>query len=269
VNDLATLFGIEGWKPVLGALLMPPLPLLLVALVGAALLHRRAALGWALLAFGLGGVWATSTSALGHALIDVLTRPPPALAPERIGELARSPKTAIVVLGAGRRLRAPEYGASDLPPLTSERLRYGAWLARQTGLPLVFSGGVGHGADPGATEAEIARRVAQRDFGVRLRWTEERSRDTNENGVYTVALLRDQGIERIVLVTHDFHMRRASAAFERTVRRHGVAMTIVAAPMGLRAPSGLPEFTAWLPSAEGLASTRFALHEWIGRLAGA
>ena len=263
------MLGIENWKPLLQALLFPPVPLLLIALFGARLLSRqRRGLGWSLLLAGLGGIWAMSTTVVGEALIDGLARPPPPFSPAAISQLARSPKTAIVVLGAGRRLRAPEYGVAELSPLGNERLRYGLWLGRQTGLPVAFSGGVGLGAEPGPTEAEIARRVAERDFGVKLRWTEDRSRDTNENAIRSVALLRADGIERVVLVTHGFHMRRALAAFERAQRRDGLAMSLVPAPMGLRAP-GPTEFGDWLPSVDGFTRTRLALHEWIGRLAGA
>ena len=67
--------------------------------------------------------------------------------------LSRGPKTAIVVLGAGRRLLAPEYGVAELSSMGTERLRYGVWLSRQTGLPLAFSGGVALGSDPGPAEA--------------------------------------------------------------------------------------------------------------------
>jgi uncharacterized SAM-binding protein YcdF (DUF218 family) len=269
VNDLLTLFGLERWKPVLGTLVLPPVPLIALAFVGAVLLHRqRRAAGWTLVAIALAATWAACTAVVGSALIDTLTRPPPGLSAAKIAQLSHAPKTAIVVLGAGRRLLAPEYGAADLTPLSIERLRYGAWLARQTGLPVAFSGGIGHGGEPGPSEAETARRVAARDFGLRLRWTEERSRDTQENALYTVPLLREQGIERIVLVTHGFHMRRATAAFERAIRRAGSPIELVEAPLGLRAP-GSSELAAWLPSADGFARTQLALHEWLGRLAGA
>jgi hypothetical protein len=74
--------------------------------------------------------------------------PATGLSSEQIAELKKSPRTAIVVLGGGRRLLAPEYGVATLTPRSIERLRYGVWLARETGLPLAFSGGVGHGAKP-------------------------------------------------------------------------------------------------------------------------
>jgi hypothetical protein len=63
-------------------------------------------------------------------------------------------------------------------------------------------------------------------------------------------------------------MRRALADFERAQLRSGFPMAFVAAPMGLSAPGRL-ELRDWLPSAGGFAATQIALHEWLGRLAGA
>lgn len=269
MNDLLVMLGAESWKPVLRALLFPPAPLILIALAGAMLLaRRRIAAGWTLTITALVGLWALSTAIVGDAMIDVLTRPPPALSSTEIKHLQHAPKTAIVVLGAGRRVLAPEYGVAELSALGNERLRYGLWLARRTGLPVAFSGGVGHGAEPGQPEAEVARQVAERDHGQRLRWIDAVSRDTRENALRSVTMLRADGIERIVLVTHDFHMRRALAAFERALLRAGARIELVAAPMGLPVP-GPSNWGDWMPSAEGLARCRFALHEWIGRLAGA
>src|SRR5580765_1139325 len=51
------------------------------------------------------------------------------------------PAEAIVVLGGGRYLDAPEYGGDTAGPSTLERLRYGAKLGRETRLPILVSGG--------------------------------------------------------------------------------------------------------------------------------
>jgi uncharacterized SAM-binding protein YcdF (DUF218 family) len=268
VNDLFVFLGIESWKGTLGALLLPPLPFLALILVGARLMYRRRLLAWSLLLAGVLGVWLSTTTAVGTAMTNALLMPPHALSPSEIEELKKAPKTAIVVLGGGRILLAPEYGMSGLKPFTMERLSYGLWLARQTSLPVAFSGGVGFGAEPGPTEAEVAARVAERDFGHPLRWQESLSRDTNENAYRSLALLSEQGIEHIVLVTHGFHMRRALADFERAKQRSGITMEITAAPMGLQA-GGPMRLSDWLPSDAGFQSVRIALHEWIGRLAGA
>ncbi|MFY9514018.1 MAG: YdcF family protein [Rubrivivax sp.] len=268
MNDILITLGIESWKPTLSALLMPPLPFLLLILIGGRLMYRNRLLAWTLLLVGTLSIWAMCTSAVSGALSNMLLMPPRALSHSEIGDLKKANKTGILVLGAGRKLLSPEYGLSNLSPLGMERLRYGVWLAKETGLPLGFSGGISHGAPEGPSEAEIAARIAEREFGRPLKWTETLSRDTNENAARSLTLLRDAGIERIVLVTHDFHMRRSIAAFERAKQRAGITMEIMPAPMGLDAPGRL-RFVDWLPSRSGFAETQFVLHEWIGRLAGA
>jgi uncharacterized SAM-binding protein YcdF (DUF218 family) len=266
MNDIVLALGIESWKPTLTALIMPPVPLLLLVLVGARQMPRRPLVAWLLILFATLGLWFSGTRALGHALVQGLIKPPPALTSTDLAELRRSPKTAIIVLGGGRRLTAPEYGLSSLNFRSAERLRYGVWLARETGLPLGFSGGVGHGAAPGASEAEIAARVAEREFGRALRWQETESRDTRENALKTVALLQPQGIEKIVVVTDALHMRRALADFEAAAA--GKRIRFVAAPMGMRGEGHLSG-ADWLPSLQGFEVVWMALHEWLGRLLGA
>lgn len=266
MNDLFMTLGIESWKPVLGALLLPPVPFLVLVLVGARLMFRRRLLAWLLVLLAVAGLWFSCTTALSMALQTWLVKPPPALSDVQINELKKAPRTAIVVLGGGRKLRAPEYGLSTLNERGIERLRYGIWLSRETGLPLAFSGGVGYGADEGTSEAEIAARIAEREFGRPLKWTEAESRDTRENAIRTVALLQPQGIEQIVLVTHGYHMSRALGNFARA--DSSGKLRLVPAPLGLP-PGGRLRLGDWLPTAAGFDQTRLVLHEWVGRLAGA
>jgi uncharacterized SAM-binding protein YcdF (DUF218 family) len=266
MNEIFLTLGIESWKPLISALVLPPVPFLVLVLVGARLMFRRRLLAWLLVLLGVTGLWLMCTAATGKLLLNGLLRPPTTLSSEEIAELKKSPRTAIVVLGGGRRLLAPEYGVATLTPRSIERLRYGVWLARETALPLAFSGGVGHGSKPGPTEADIAARIAERDFGRPLRWLETASRDTRENAQRTVALLQPQGIEKIVVVTHADHMSRALRNFERAGESH--KMKFVGAPMGGPNP-GMPEPSDWLPSVRGFDANWVALHEWLGLLAGA
>jgi len=268
VNDIFVMLGIEAWKPLLGDLLLPPMPFFVLILVGARLMYRRRLLAWTLLLFGVLGTWACTTSAVGGALTNALLLPPRPLSASDIGDLKKAPNTAIVVLGAGRKLLAPEYGLSTLKELSVERLRFAIWLSRETSLPVLFSGGVGHGAAAGPSEAEIAARIAEREFHHPLRWTEGASRDTNENAYRSLAILQEQGIQQVLLVTHSYHMRRALAAFERAKQRANLGIHVTAAPMDV--PSTLHlTLESWLPSVDGFEDTRLALHEWLGRLAGA
>lgn len=263
--------GLEGWKPLVNALLLPPAPFLLLVLVGARLMFRRRLLAWCLVLLGVAGVWLSATPALGKLMRQTVHPVPPAISEDTLAALAKgvdNRRTAIVVLGGGRRELSPEYGSANLTPVSIERLRYGLWLARQTKLPVAFTGGLGHGARPGATEAEIASRIAEQEFRLPLRWTEERSRDTQENGLLTVPLLKADGIERVVLVTHDYHMRRALRAFERGAEHAGVAMRFEPAPVGLY-PAYQWEWQDYLPGRTGFFDNHLMLHEWLGYLLGA
>lgn len=273
MNDWLIAWGIEAWKPALRMLLMPPAALLLPGLLAWALARRLPRTARLVGLLSLLALWLAATPWAAHHLLRLLTSPPPVLSAAAIAQLADwpgAPRTAILVLGSGRRAQAPEYGGADLSPLGHERLRYGAWLARQTRLPLAYSGGIGHGAaeQGGPSEAEAARLALARDAGPPLRWADDRSRDTNENAAFSVALLQAQGVGRIVLVTHDFHQQRALAAFRRAVARSGQPMELVPAPMGHR-PLPTGRLADWVPTGEALQRSHWAWHEWLGRLAGA
>ena len=269
LNSLFVLFGTESWKHVVGALALPPAPLLALTLWGAWRLARRRRLGATLVVAGTLLTWLGCCTGTGYLLSHALLKPPPALDAARVDQLraqaAARPRTAIVVLGGGSEPFAPEYGASNLEHASLERLRYGVWLARGTGLPLAFSGGVGWAQTDGQAEAEIAERVARQEFGVVIRWVEKDSRDTRENAARSVGLLKDAGIERVLLVTHDWHMPRALRAFRRAAEGR---ITMEAAPMGGAERQHMPR-RAWLPSIEGFTHVRQVLHEQLGLLAGA
>jgi uncharacterized SAM-binding protein YcdF (DUF218 family) len=268
INEFLLSLGMDAWRPVLGALLLPPMPFLCLVLSGAGLMRRKPRWGWLLVGLGSLLIWLSHTTAFSQLLRVTLLPTVHALSIKEVRELKGAPKTAIVVLGGGRTLRAPEYGVADLRPLSIERLRYGLWLARESGLPVLFTGGVAHGATPGPTEAEIAARVAERDFRQSIRWQETTSHDTRENAMHSVALLRSQGIEHIVVVTHYFHMARAMGNFERAAAQPGTPMRVTAAPMAVLT-NVQPRLTDFVPSRAGSQETSYVLHEWLGRLGGA
>ena len=262
--------GLETLKPVLAALALPPVPWLALMLVGGHLARTRRRAGLLLLWLGAALVWLSACRGTGHWLEATLLRVPPPLSTAALKALReegeRAPGTvAVLVLGAGRITRAPESGAPDLTPESLERLRQGVRLARATGWPLAFSGGVGHAqrADAGPGEAEIAAKVAERDFGATLRWQEPAARDTRENATLSLALLRPAGVRHIVLVTHGWHMPRALREFERAAAG---AVRVTPAPMGL-SPGPARGLLAWMPDAPGYARVRAVCREALARLA--
>ena len=263
------MLGIESWKPWIGALLLPPVPFLLLTLIGARLLLPRRGLGWLLIFVSVILLWLSTCTGAARGLGQLFLQPPAALSFDRVRELraevaARKP-VAIVILGAGVEPFAPEYGISSLQYPSLERLRYGLWLARETGAPVAFSGGVGWGQQDAAPEARVAAKIAAEEFNRPIKWQEGDSRDTRENAARTLALLKPAGIEHIVLVTHGYHMQRALRAFNEAA---GAGIKIEAAPMGLARRLESPALE-WLPSARGFSQMRQTLRELVGRLAGA
>ncbi len=233
----------------LGSLLLPPLNLLLLMLFGLGLRRRWPRLGGALLALGMAGLYALSTPMLAMWLNRGLEVYPALDA----GQLARV--DAIVVLSGGKK-PAPEYGGMEPGADSLARLRYGARLARQSGKPLLLSGGAPQG---GEAEAAVMARVLRQDYGLSPRWVETRSDTTLENARYAAAMLRADGVERIALVSQGWHLRRALPMFQRQ------GLEVSAAPTGfIRYDGG---GIAWyLPSGRAMQESHSALREWLGIL---
>ncbi|MFD0667124.1 YdcF family protein [Ramlibacter sp. MAHUQ-53] len=244
------------YKALLSALLLPPAGPLLLALLGLVFCIAWRRLGLALVAFGLAALWALSTHGIALQLSRHLVPPPP---PAGLADLARHRTQAIVVLGGGVLAQAPEYGEPQPSAATLGRLRQGARLARATGLPLAFAGGMGWSGRSLASEAEAARMAARRDFGVELRWVDDRSRDTRENAQRLAELLRPRaagGVRRIALVSDAWHLPRA------TIELRAAGFEVLPAPTGLPFPQERPALE-WLPTAYGLSASRQVLREWL------
>ncbi|MEO7851797.1 MAG: YdcF family protein, partial [Rubrivivax sp.] len=167
LNDLFSQLDIAAWKPLLTALVLPPVPFVLCLLFGARRLSRRRRGGWTLVWLAAAGIWFGSTAVVGDALQHQLWPAQQAHQAQALPDIvSRNPgsapdtETAIVVLGGGREGWSAEYGAANLNVYSLARLRYGLWLSRRTGLPVAYSGGVGHAQSAGNTEAQIAARIA-------------------------------------------------------------------------------------------------------------
>ena len=158
---------------------------------------------------------------------------------------------AIVILGGGIRRHAREYGGDTLGSLTLERVRYGARVARLTGLPVLVSGGSVLSGEP---EATLMRSSLESEFGVPVRWIEARSRTTHENAVLSAEILRKEGIGRVLLVAHGFDMRRAKTEFAAQ------GIDAIPAPVGKRGGKHNTIFD-FLPSISGLVGSYFATYE--------
>jgi uncharacterized SAM-binding protein YcdF (DUF218 family) len=247
---------IGPFKPLISTLLLPPASPLLLLLLGLAIWAVSKRWGRALCMLGTLSLWVLSCNATAYGLNHWLLRTYPPISKE-----ALSTAQAIVVLGGGVDVYAPEYGQNNLEAAAYQRLAYGHYLKTLHDLPLVYSGGKGWAAPSAQThsEAQVAAYVLKRDFDSFFFVSDDTSRDTRENALATYAILSAKGISHIALVTHDWHMQRSVTLFE------AAGFKVSAAPMGYTQPP-LRWETDFLPSAGGLVRTQRVLHEWLGRL---
>lgn len=257
----------------LAALSLPPVPLLLLVLVGARMILWQRFVGWMLVLLSVILLWLGACAGVGEWMGRAFMSQPPPLSADRLAALKKAagggkPGVVVLILGGGRQAFAPEYGVASLSDASLERLRYGVWVSRETGAPMMFSGGLGHASEPGTTEADVAAEIAQREFLRPLRWVETKSRDTRENALYSAGLLRDLEVSQVVLVTHGWHMPRALRAFKDAAALEKATWEIVPAPMGLGLSVERP-LLRWMPSAEGFQIVRAVLREKFAVLLGA
>lgn len=127
---------------------------------------------------------------------------------------------------------------------------------------LLLSGGSGYVLYPDLKESlYVGAFLDLMGIPKRKVWLESESRNTHENASFTAALLEERGIKDkpIVLITSAYHMRRASACFEK----QGIQVI----PFPAEPKSGERMFTPdhlFLPSAEAFGIWNRLIHEWIG-----
>ncbi|MEK4461095.1 YdcF family protein [Paenibacillus sp. FSL H8-0315] len=186
-----------------------------------------------------------------------------------IGSLERKypqPETlqgdVIVVLGGGASSGTPDIdGEGNLYGSAANRLLTAVRLHRQTGLPILFSGGQVF-SDSG-NEADIAQRqllglgIPEEDILI-----ENQSLNTEQNAVNTAAILQQTGLIKPILVTSGFHMSRAMLHFKNA------GLTAQAYPTDYIASADIALQPAkFSPSPGAISTTGLALKEYLGQLA--
>ena len=234
----------------LTALLIPPGLLFIVLAAGLTLRHSRPRTSRGLLIAGTAGLYLLSMPLTGTFLLQQWETPHAATP-------ASAPSQAIVVLGGGRYPAAPEYGGDTVSSATLVRLRYAAQLHRETGLPLLVSGGSPDGSR--INEAELMAKVLEQAFRVPVRWREGRSANTLENARLSRETLARENIRRIYLVTNAWHMPRSILVFERA------GFEVIPAPTA-HATGESAQLTVldFLPNFTGLRDSSIFFHETIG-----
>jgi len=240
-------------------LILPPASLLLVAVAGLLAARRRFAAGWWVALAALGTLYLLSTPLASAALMAPLesaTAPLPAKDDQALAESIRGAQ-AIVVLSAESE-DAEEYGGPTVGTLTLVRLRYAARLHMRTGLPILVTGGAT--GDQGPSAGEEMRASLKTDFHTPTHWVEGQSRTTWENALLSAAILRPEGIQRVLVVTHAWHIPRAMRAFRQA------GFDPIAAPTAFGSGNPWEPELAFLPSAKALLTSFYAIHELTGGL---
>lgn len=236
----------------IAAFLLPPLSLLLMLALGIILLYRGHKLAKALILGAFGLLWVLSTPYFAEGALHLLEAQ---TSPLNIGQQKAD---AIVILGGGTYFHAPEYAGQDtIVDKTLVRLRYGAALQRETGKPVLVTGGKPLGNR--TSEAQQMRTALEQDFHVPVRWTENESDNTFENARDSFRILQAEGIRKIYLVTHACHMLRAAEIFRRA------GFEVAEAPTAFTTRHQT-DILAFLPGAAAMHDSGIFIHEVIGLL---
>jgi uncharacterized SAM-binding protein YcdF (DUF218 family) len=233
----------------LSALVLPPTSLVLLTLLGLLLLRCRPRLAIALIAASQLALLALAMPAVAGAIARGLEPPPLATRDLKSAQ-------AIVILAGGLNRSAVEWGGESVNDFTLQRVRYGAHLARQTGLPVYVTGGVPAGAKH--SEADLMAKVLVQDYGITPKWVDNAAETTRGNAQMAAKDLKPLGVQRIVLVTTAIHMPRSKRSFEVA----GFSVIPAATDYVAQRPFTVVQL---MPRVSALAVSYYALREWISR----
>lgn len=176
----------------------------------------------------------------------------------------------IVVLGGGTE---PAQSPRPIVEMNSagDRVLYAATLYQQGKAPhLLLSGGYidwmnNTASTPAGEMGSILKLIGVPDSAI---WLESESLNTYENAVNCAAILAEENINRIILVTTATHMPRSVALFEAQ------GLEVIPAPVDfgiteenwqeLWQPTLSAQLTQLLPNVSNLGMTTTALKEYIG-----
>ena len=233
--------------------ILPPGVFFVLLVTGILVYFWRRRLGLRIIIGSLISFYLASTPLMSYWMA-ALAETAPALNPDTLTLDAQ----AIVVLGGGRRPGADEFALPmTVSHSTLARVRYAAFLARKTGLPILTSGGYTYGE--GTPEADLMSDVLKREFSVEVRWREDQSRNTEENAKNSAPMLLKDGVRKVYLVTDALHMRRSARMFR------DAGLEVIPAPTVFKSVhEPLPWILKITPNAAALLRSSNAMHEIIG-----
>lgn len=233
----------------ISAFLLPPLNLVIVAAIGLLLRHKRPLLARILLGTSVALLCLLSTPFFAGMLLRSLEGEP------RVVDTSKPTADAIVVLGGGTYFHAPEYAGDTVSEASLLRIRYAAKLYRETGKPILVTGGKPLGN--AISEAQQMKLVLEQEFKVPVQWAEGGSDNTLENARLSYPILKAAGIKRIYLITHAWHMPRSVRTFQ------SAGFEVVPAATAYTT-SYQTDLLSFIPSAGALGSSRIVMHEMLG-----
>ena len=238
----------------ISALILPPGNSIVLMVVGTFIISRYYRLGRITILTGFGLLLLSAIPVVPMQMAKIIETIPPLSA----SELANPSAEAIVILSGGHHSNNQEYGGGNVNSTTLERVRYGAQLFHATRLPILVSGGMVYENEK-LSEAELMRRSLHGSFRIPVKWVEDQSRNTWENALNSASMLHKAGIQRVLLVTHASHMKRAVHAFES----NGL-IAIPAPTMFTSADADRPFYLQLIPNAHSILLSRQLSLELIG-----
>jgi uncharacterized SAM-binding protein YcdF (DUF218 family) len=224
---------------------IPPTIFIVGCLVGAAIAWARPRVGTVISLISASLLYLCATPLVSTFLIGELE----ALVPPSSNLAAAQ---AIVVLGGDE--QRVSGGSVAVGPLTLERLATAAALYRQTGLPILVSGGTL--GDSTVPLSRLMQRELTKIFSIPVKWTEDQSQNTFQNALFSKKLLRHDDINTVLIVTQAWHMPRALFSFEK-VGLHAIPFCSI----DFEGPLDISDI---LPSAKAFYQSFYAFHEIIG-----
>ena len=169
----------------------------------------------------------------------------------------------VVMLGGGSIADTPDFGGSGtLGGGSSARLIAAVRAARSTDAALLITSGAVLGVP--SAECDTVKRYA-RGMGIPADRVliDNNAKDTQDNAVNTVALCRESGYKRIIVVTSAYHIPRARVLFEQAISRSGYNLHVTYLPAGYLSPEHYT-FTWADALPENNEGCYAALHEYFG-----
>lgn len=238
------------------SMLLDPAALAWLLLIGLGILcwRRRQRLGGALLLVFCLVWWVIELMQCPARLVASLENPY-----RNIDGAEPQKAAAVIVLGGSATLADHEFAGLDFE-WTTDRVLTGVHLIRQKRAKVLVLGGGSDTRDPAGPGEGERLSAWLKDWGVTKGevLSLPPSRNTRDEALNAASLAKQEGWERVILVTSAWHMKRASAAF----RKEG----LVVVPYGCDfvGSNDLRRARRFVPQTRSLALLQLWLHEFIG-----